>query len=77
MGNARFSDDFKRDAVHPLSDSGLLANHERKITVRGYPVAEVSKRLGVSTHALYIWVKRFPKHLMQTAKTTMPQRTGG
>jgi len=23
MGNARFSEDFKRDAVHPLSDSGL------------------------------------------------------
>ena len=29
MGNARFSDDFKRDAVH-------------KITVRGYPVKEAS-----------------------------------
>lgn len=35
MGNARFSDDFKRDAVH-------------QVTVRGYPVSEVSKRLGVS-----------------------------
>ena len=33
MGNARFSDDFKRDAVHPLSGSGLPANHEKKITV--------------------------------------------
>ena len=39
MGKAKFSDDFKRDAVH-------------QITVRGYPVAEVSKRLGVSTHSL-------------------------
>jgi len=48
MGNARFSDDFKRDAVH-------------QVTVRGYPVAEVSKRLGVSTHSLYIWVKKFSK----------------
>jgi hypothetical protein len=35
MGNARFSEDFKQDAVHPLSDSGLLTNHEKKITVRG------------------------------------------
>jgi len=61
MGKARFSDDFKRDAVHPLSDSGLLANHERKISVRGYPVSEVSKRLGVSTHSLYIWVKKYSK----------------
>lgn len=46
MGNARFSEDFKRDAVH-------------QITVRGYPVAEVSKRLDVSTHSLYAWVKKF------------------
>ena len=48
MGKAKFSADFKRDAVH-------------QITVRGYPVAEVSKRLGVSTHSLYIWVKKFSK----------------
>ena len=61
MGNARFSDDFKRDAVHPLSGSGLLVNHEKKITVRGYPVAEVSQRLSVSTPSLYIWVKKFSK----------------
>jgi len=48
MGNAKFSEDFKRDAVH-------------QVTVRGYPVAEVSKRLGVSTHSLYAWVKRYSK----------------
>ncbi|WP_407681507.1 IS3 family transposase [Profundibacter amoris] len=48
MGNARFSEDFKRDAVH-------------QITTRGYPVAEVSKRLGVSTHSLYSWVKKYSK----------------
>lgn len=47
MGNAKFSDDFKRDAVHPLSGNGLPSNHEKKITVRGYPVSEVSQRLGV------------------------------
>ena len=61
MGNARFSDNFKREPVHPLSDSGLPANHEKKITVRGYSVLVVSKRLGVSTHSLYIWVKKFSK----------------
>lgn len=48
MDNARFSDDFKRDAVH-------------QITTRGYPVKEVSQRLGVSTHSLYLWVKRYSK----------------
>lgn len=48
MGRPRFSDDFKRDAVHQVVD-------------RGYPVAEVSQRLGVSTHSLYNWVKLFSK----------------
>ena len=48
MGKAKFSDDFKRDAVH-------------QIVERGYPVAEVSKRLGVSTHSLYLWLKKFSK----------------
>jgi len=46
MGKAIFSDDFKRDAVH-------------QITERGYPVSEVSARLGVSTHSLYAWKKKF------------------
>lgn len=40
MGTSNYSDDFKRHAVH-------------QITVRGYPVREVSRRLGVSTHSLY------------------------
>ena len=38
MGNANFSDDFKREAV-------------RQITERGYPVAEASQRLVVSQHS--------------------------
>jgi transposase len=46
MGKANFSDDFKRDAV-------------RQITERGYLVAEVSKRLGVSAHSLYGWRKKY------------------
>lgn len=48
MGRPRFSDDFKRDAVH-------------QIVERGYPVAEVSQRLGVSTHSLYGWMKKLSK----------------
>jgi transposase len=48
MSNASFSDDFKRDAV-------------LQIIERGYPVAEVSKRLGVSPHSLYAWKKKFSK----------------
>jgi transposase len=48
MVKARFSDDFKRDAV-------------AQITERGYPVAEVSQRLGVSQHSLYAWKKKFSR----------------
>jgi len=48
MGNVKFSDDFKRDAVHQITD-------------RGYPVMEVSQRLGVSQHSLYSWKKKFSK----------------
>ena len=46
MGTSNYSDEFKRDAVH-------------QITVRGYAVREVSRRLGVSTHSLYKWLKLF------------------
>jgi transposase len=46
MGTGNFSDEFKRDAV-------------AQITERGYPVAEVSKRLGVSQHSLYAWRRKF------------------
>ncbi len=44
MSKSNFSEEFKRDAV-------------RQITERGYPVAEVSQRLGVSQHSLYEWKK--------------------
>jgi len=44
MSNARFTPEFKDEAV-------------RQVTQRGYSVAEVSARLGVSTHSLYKWVK--------------------
>ena len=46
MGNGNFTEEFKRDAV-------------REITERGYPVAGVSQRLGVSQHSLYEWKKKF------------------
>ena len=46
MGTSNYSDEFKRDAV-------------QQIRVRGYPVQEVSQRLGVSSHSLYKWMKLF------------------
>jgi hypothetical protein len=48
MGKPNFSDEFKRDA-------------ETQITERGYPVAEVSQRLGVSAHSLYAWKRHLAK----------------
>ena len=48
MTRPHFTDDFKIDAI-------------KQITERGYSVADVSKRLGVSTHSLYAWMKRFSK----------------
>lgn len=48
MGKANFSEEFKRDAV-------------AQITERGYPVAEVSQRLGVSPYSLYAWKKKLSR----------------
>ncbi|MBX3531592.1 MAG: IS3 family transposase [Rhizobiaceae bacterium] len=53
MGTGNFDDEFKRDAV-------------AQITERGYPVAEVSKRLGVSQHSLYAWRRKFSKRACST-----------
>lgn len=47
-GEPNFSDEFKRDAV-------------AQITERGYPVAEVSQRLGIRPHSLYAWKERFDR----------------
>jgi len=46
MSKSNFSEEFKRDAVLQIAD-------------RGYPVAEVSQRLGVSQQSLYEWKKKF------------------
>ncbi len=42
----RFTEEFKIAAV-------------RQITERGHKVADVASRLGVSTHSLYQWHKRY------------------
>ena len=44
MSNQRYSPEFKDEAVRQVAD-------------RGYSVAEVADRLGVSPHSLYKWVK--------------------
>ena len=44
MSNPRYSDEFKDEAV-------------RQVLERGYSVSDVSKRIGVSAHSLYKWVR--------------------
>ena len=44
MSNQRYPPEFKDEAV-------------RQVLERGYSVAEVSQRLGVSPHSPYKWVK--------------------
>jgi transposase len=44
MSNQRYSPEFKDEAV-------------RQVVDRGYSVAEVAERLGVSVHSLHKWVK--------------------
>jgi len=46
MSTKGFTDEFKVEAV-------------KQVTERGYPVAEVSKRVGVSTHSLYQWIRQY------------------
>lgn len=43
MSNQRYTPEFKDEAV-------------KQVTERGYSIAEVAKRLGVSAHSLYKWV---------------------
>lgn len=42
----RYTDEFKQEAVN-------------QVVVHGYPVLEVSKRLGIANKSLYDWIKRF------------------
>lgn len=44
MSKPRYTVEFKAEAV-------------KQVTDRGYSVAEVADRLGVSTHSLYAWLR--------------------
>ena len=46
MSSKRFTEEFRIEAV-------------KQVTERGYPVKEVSERLGVSTWSLYNWIKDY------------------
>lgn len=46
MSDQRYTDEFKVEAV-------------RQITEHGYSVQDVAQRLGVSSHSLYLWRKKY------------------
>ena len=48
MSSKRYGDEFKIEAV-------------RQVTDRGFKVAEVAERLGVTAHSLYAWLRKFGK----------------
>jgi transposase len=57
MSGIRFTNEFKRDAVAQVME-------------RGYSVAEVSERLGISTKSLYTWKAQFSQPRKQILETT-------
>lgn len=46
MNDKRYTDEFKVEAV-------------KQITKHGYPAQDVAQRLGVSSHSLYLWRKKY------------------
>ena len=46
MSNKRYPEEFRIEAA-------------KQVTERGYPVAEVASRLGVSAHSVYGWIKQY------------------
>lgn len=46
MSGKRYTEEFKVEAV-------------KQVTERDRPVAEVASRLGVTSHSLYQWIKRY------------------
>ena len=46
MSNKRYPEEFKIEAI-------------KQVTEKGYSVAKVATRLGMTTHSLYAWIKRY------------------
>lgn len=46
MSRKRYPEEFKIEAV-------------KQVTVAGHSVVDVAKRLGMTTHSLYAWIKRY------------------
>jgi transposase len=60
MSKQRYPEEFKIEAV-------------KQITERGHSVADVAKRIGVSGHSLYAWIKRYGDNSVAYAQASTQQ----
>ena len=60
MSSKRYPEEFKIEAV-------------RQVTDRGHSVAQVSSRLGVTTHSLYAWIRKYGPDAAQHQATSDDQ----
>lgn len=60
MSKKRYTEEFKVEAI-------------KQVTERGHAVAEVAARLGVSSHSLYQWIKRYSVPAPERATATDQQ----
>ena len=55
MSNKRYPEEFKIEAI-------------KQVTEKGYSVAKVATRLGMTTHSLYAWIKRYDQGQSKATK---------
>ncbi len=57
MNSKRYTEEFRIEAV-------------KQVTEQGHRIADVASRLGVTTHSMYAWVKRYgvPEHERLTSQ---------
>lgn len=60
MSGKRYTEEFKKETV-------------KHILEEGYTVSSVSQRLGVSTHSLYSWLKKYGLNAEEISKQAKQQ----
>ena len=61
MSGKRYAEEFKVEAVKQVVD-------------RGYSVSSVARRLGITTHSLYAWIKKYGNPDSQHSKISEQEK---